>query len=61
MTLIELNDEPIVVHATSGWFNIKPDYLTSFRGLVFYARAPQPMAVPSHAMVVEAQMVWVPA
>jgi hypothetical protein len=36
MKILELNDEPLVVHATGGFFKLSYQYLTSYRGLAFF-------------------------
>jgi hypothetical protein len=58
--IVELNDEPLVVHARGGFFSVKHQYLTSYRGLAFFAQASEPISIPAHCPLVEAQKIWIP-
>lgn len=60
LRIVELNDEPLVVHATGGFFSVKHQYLTSYRGLAFFTQSPAPMSLPEHCPIVEAQKIWIP-
>lgn len=58
--IVNWNAEPLVVHATTGFFSTKHQYLTSYRGLAFYAKVPEPLPLPPHAQLVEATKIWIP-
>ncbi|MFP4146026.1 MAG: hypothetical protein ACOCTI_01250 [Phycisphaeraceae bacterium] len=60
LAIIELNDEPIAVHAVGGFFSKKHQYLTSHRGLAFFCKSGQPLTLPEHCQVVEAEKIWIP-
>ena len=51
--LVEQNDQPLVVHATGGFFSRNDQYLTSYRGLAFYAKSKTPLTLPGHCEVIE--------
>ena len=60
LTIVDQNDEPIVVHAHGGFFRKHHQYLTSYRGLAFFAKSDVPLELPEHCQVVEAKSIWVP-
>ncbi|MEM9418107.1 MAG: hypothetical protein AAGA25_03500 [Planctomycetota bacterium] len=61
LRMVDINDEPLVVHAHhKGVFKKYHQYLTSYRGLAFYARVDDPVDLPHHAQVVEAESIWIP-
>lgn len=59
-TIVQLNEEPLVVHAPGGFFSGKHTYLTSFRGLAFLTKSNVPLQFGGHCLLVEAQKIWVP-
>ncbi len=60
LRIVDLNDEPLVVHATGGFFSVKHQYLTSYRGLAFFAKSAEAITLPEHCQIVEAQKIWIP-
>jgi hypothetical protein len=58
--IVELNDEPLVVHARGGFFSIKNQYLTSYRGLAFFTQSKEVIPLPAHCPIVEAEKIWIP-
>ena len=60
LRIVEQNDEPLVVHATGGFFNVKHLYLTSYRGLAFFTKSHVPIPLANHCQLVEAQKIWIP-
>ncbi len=60
LRIVELNEEPLVVQATGGFFSTVYMYLTSYRGLAFFTKSDMPLSLPSHCQIVEAQKIWIP-
>ncbi len=60
LRIIAQNAEPLVVHATGGFFSTKQLYLTSYRGLAFFAKSDSIVLLPAHCQIVEAQKMWIP-
>ncbi len=60
LLIVELNLEPLAVHATGGFFRTHHQYLTSYRGLAFFTKSSDPLQLPEHCQVVEAQKIWIP-
>jgi hypothetical protein len=60
LRIVDQNDEPLVVHATGGFFSVKQQYLTSYRGLAFFTKSAEVIPLPAHCQVVEAEKIWIP-
>jgi len=58
--ILERIDAPLIVTAEGGVFSRKYHYLTSYRGLIFYTRAPDPLSLPPKAEVIVARKIWIP-
>lgn len=60
LDILRRQKEPLVVHATGGFFKTNYQYLVSYKGLAFFTKAPAPLALPAGAELVEALTIWVP-
>jgi hypothetical protein len=60
LKILALNDEPLVVSATGGFFAKNYQYLTSYRGLAFFTKSAAPLPLYDHCQLVEAQKIWIP-
>lgn len=61
--LLRRQQEPLVVHATSGlggFFGTYHQYLSSYKGLAFFTRSPDSLTLPSGCEVVQAKKIWMP-
>jgi hypothetical protein len=61
LTIVRRADEPLVVAAQGGVFRKKYQYLTSHKGLAFYAESPTPFMLPRNVETVLAEKIWIPA
>ena len=53
-------DEPLVVIAEGGFFTTNYQYLTAYKGLIFFAKTGTPLNLPPKAEVVQAEKIWIP-
>lgn len=53
-------DEPVVIRAGGGRFAGKFQYMSSYKGFVFYAKSGVPLHIPGKAKVIEAKKIWIP-
>ena len=58
--LVARIDTPLVVMANKSVFSGGYRYLTSYKGLIFFAKSPVPLNLPGGAEVVLAKSIWVP-
>ncbi len=52
--------EPLVVVAEGGFFKHKYQYLTSYKGLIFFANSDEVIPLPAGVEIVSAGKIWVP-
>ena len=60
LTILAKAEGPLVVAAEAGWFTKKYQYLTSYKGLAFFAQSPQPLPLPAGVELVAARKIWIP-
>lgn len=58
--LLGLQEAPLVVHATGGFFGTTYQYLTSYKGLAFFTKSKEPVELPGTAEIVLADSIWMP-
>jgi hypothetical protein len=60
LTIISKAKEPLVVMADkSFWSDYK--YLSSYKGLAFYAKSNEKISLPGNAELIVARKIWVPS
>ena len=61
LRILESQKEPLVVHATGGFFNTNYQYLASYKGLAFFTKSETPINLPRDTELVQAKKIWIPA
>jgi len=51
--------EPLVVYSRAG-FLTQHKYLTSYKGLIFFAKSKEQLLIPASVEIVNAKKIWVP-
>lgn len=60
-TLVDNHSEALVIVAEpSGIFNRKYQYLTSYKGFVFYAKSDEKIPITARAEKMDAEEIWIP-
>ena len=59
--LLTRGDRPLVVAADGGWLSKSYQYLTPYRGLVFYTKSKLPLDLPAGCERIDARKIWIPA
>jgi hypothetical protein len=60
LAILERSEAPLVITARSGWLSTKYEYLTSYKGLAFYARTPEPLELPAGCETIASRRIWIP-
>ncbi|TVR47860.1 MAG: hypothetical protein EA402_00930 [Planctomycetota bacterium] len=60
VTILGRVSDPLVISAQGGFFSTKYQYLTSYKGLVFYTQDQTPLNLPEGVEEVQAKKIWVP-
>jgi hypothetical protein len=58
--VVARQDAPLVIHATGGVFRTNYQYLTSYRGFVFFTKSRDPLPLPARAELLNARRIWIP-
>ena len=60
LEILGRQEEPLVVHATGGFFTTNYQYLSSYKGLIFYTKSAYPLSLPRGAELMPAKKIWIP-
>jgi hypothetical protein len=58
--ILSKTEAPLIVCAQGGVFTTKYHYLTAYKGLIFYTKTQEPLALPPKSEVVNARKISVP-
>jgi hypothetical protein len=61
LRIVNRQEGPLVVMAPAGFLQRGLRYLTSYKGLAFFTKSPEPLPLPGRAEVIEAEAIWVPS
>ena len=59
--LLRKVERPLIVYARGGLFSGKHQYLTSYKGLTFFAKSGQQIDLPRGVEVIVAKKIWMPS
>ncbi len=59
-TILNKVINPLVVYSKGGFLKVNHQYLTSYKGLIFYTNSDEPLHLPSKVEVVGAGKIWIP-
>lgn len=59
--IMEKIDEPLVVRAEGGFLSRKYQYLTAYKGLIFYTKSPSELPFRSDVEMILAEKIWIPS
>lgn len=60
LAIVSRAESPLVVTAEGGFLGVSHHYLTSYKGLAFFARSKEPLNLPGDAERVVARKIWIP-
>ncbi len=58
--ILEKQDNPLVVVSNEWAFGRWYKYLTTYKGLTFFAKATEPIHISSTCEIIEAKKIWIP-
>ena len=53
-------NNPLIVVAEGGWLRKNYQYLTAYKGLIFFTKSLQPVYLGGNVELVKARTIWVP-
>ena len=60
VNLIARSERHVVVTAMGGVFSKNYQYLSGYKGLVFYTKSPSPLMLSESTEVIRAKKIWIP-
>lgn len=61
MSIVQRQENPLVVHARGGLLTPNHQYLTSYKGLAFFTKSSTELQLPFGAEVILAKSIWIPS
>ncbi len=58
--ILEKQDDPLVVVSVEWMFGQSHKYLTSYKGLTFFAKSTEPIHISSRCEIIESKKIWIP-
>ena len=58
--LVENNAQGLVVHSAPRLFQPKHRYIMGYKGLAFFTKSREPLAMPRALQTIEAKKIWIP-
>ncbi len=58
--LLARTEEPLVVCAEGGFLSTNYQYLTAYKGLIFFTKAAEPLRLPQNVEIIRAKRIWIP-
>lgn len=61
MMILSKMDKPLVVTATGGFMKTNYQYLTAYKGLIFFTKSPTPLMLPGSTELIASKKIWIPS
>lgn len=58
--VISRAENPVIIVSRGGFMKKDFDYLTAYKGFVFYVRTKSEMNLPGNSEIISAQQIWIP-
>ena len=59
--ILRKSEKPLIVYAQGGFFSGRHLYLTSYKGLTFFAKSAEQIDLPRGVEIIVAQKIWMPS
>ena len=60
LKVISKQESPLVVTAEGGFIGTTYQYLSSYKGLAFFTKSPEPLNLPGDAELIVSRKIWIP-
>lgn len=61
LSILSKADRPLVVMAEGGFIKTNYQYLTSYKGLIFFTKSSTPLSLPGDIELVTSEKIWIPS
>lgn len=59
--VISRSDNPVIIVSRGGFMRKDFDYLTAYKGFIFYVRTKNEINLPGDSEIISAQQIWIPS
>lgn len=59
--ILRKSEAPLVVYAEGGVFSKNYQYMSAYKGLIFFTKSDEPLEISARAEIVQAKKIWIPA
>jgi len=60
MKIVSKSEEPLVIVAEGGVFSVSYQYLTAYKGLVFFTKSKESLQLGGSVEIMTAEKIWIP-
>jgi hypothetical protein len=60
MNILRKTDSPLVVHSKSGIFTNVYQYMTAYKGFIFFSKSTTPLQLDHRTEIISAKNIWIP-
>jgi hypothetical protein len=60
MLILGKSENPLIVRAQGGFIKKNYQYLTGYKGLIFFTKSPNPLDLNRKVEIIEARSIWIP-
>ncbi len=60
LKILSKTSKPVVVMANGGFIKTNYQYLTSYKGLIFFTKSPSLLMLPGDIELIAAKQMWIP-
>jgi hypothetical protein len=61
LSIVQRSQRPLVVMSGKGFFSPSYKYISSYKGLAFYAKSSEPLNLPGDTELVAAKSIYIPS
>lgn len=58
--ILARQEEPLIVRTEGGFLRRNYQYMTSYKGFIFFVKADQPLMLPADSEIIDAKKIWTP-
>lgn len=59
--VISRSDKPVIIVSRGGFMKKDFDYLTAYKGFIFFVRTKNEINLPGDSEIISAQQIWIPS
>lgn len=59
--VLQKTEKPLVVYAPGGFLAARHQYLTAYKGLIFFTKGNEALSLPSSCEIIKADKIWIPS